>query len=54
MAGIGYDLTEHWKLDLGYNYVFYGDLTIGKTPDIDVEFKDIQGHNITLGTRYEF
>lgn len=54
MAGIGYDLTEHWKLDLGYNYVSYGDLKIGKTADIDVQLKDIEGHNITLGTRYEF
>lgn len=54
MVGIGYDLTEHWKLDLGYNYISYGDLSRGRTPDVDVQLNDIEGHNITLGTRYEF
>ncbi len=54
MAGINYDLTEHWKLDLGYNYISYGDLTLAETPDVSLKLKDIEGHQITLGTRYEF
>ncbi len=61
-AGIGYQLTENWTLDLGYRYLHLGDTRTGDIIAFDgtnnsynpLEFKDISSHDFMVGLRYSF
>lgn len=55
MAGVGYQLSSNFTLDLGYRYASLGDV---KTRDFDtgsgVEMESIGSHEVRLGVRYNF
>lgn len=61
-AGIGYQLTENWTVDLGYRYLNMGDGQTGDIINFDgtnfvnnpLEFKDVTSHDIMVGLRYRF
>ncbi len=61
-AGIGYDLTDHATLDLGYSYINLGDGRTGDLVPFDgpgiidnpMHFRDITSHDFKLGLRYKF
>jgi len=55
MAGLGYQLSSAFTLDLGYRYVSFGDVktrSYGDGTGIDVE--SIGAHEVRLGVRYNF
>jgi opacity protein-like surface antigen len=53
MAGVTYDLTSHWTLDLGYRYADLGRVrkNLGDGFKIKTSARD---HEIMFGARYEF
>jgi opacity protein-like surface antigen len=55
MAGVGYQLSSSFTLDLGYRYVSLGDV---KTRSYDngtgVDVESIGAHEVRLGVRYSF
>jgi opacity protein-like surface antigen len=55
MAGLGYQLSSNFTLDLGYRYVSLGDV---KTRSYDngagVDMESIGAHEVRLGVRYSF
>ncbi|MPR12014.1 porin family protein [Microvirga tunisiensis] len=55
MAGVGYQLSSNFTLDLGYRYVSLGDV---KTRSYDsgtgVDVESIGAHEVRLGVRYSF
>lgn len=52
-AGVGYNLTKNWKVDLGYRYMDMGEAEWGDK-DIAHLTGDIAAHEVLLGIRYEF
>lgn len=55
MAGVGYQLSNNFTLDLGYRYVSLGDVktrSYGDGTGVDVE--SIGAHEVRLGVRYVF
>jgi opacity protein-like surface antigen len=55
MAGVGYQLSSNFTLDLGYRYVSLGDVrtrSYGNGTGVDVE--SIGAHEVRLGVRYSF
>jgi opacity protein-like surface antigen len=55
MAGVGYQLSSNFTLDLGYRYVSLGDVktrTYDNGTGVDVE--SIGAHEVRLGVRYSF
>lgn len=56
-AGLGYRISNHAVLDLGYRYITYGDFDKEyRVPGVTYEKFDYKphAHEITLGLRYEF
>jgi opacity protein-like surface antigen len=48
-AGVGYDVSKNWTIDLGYRYFGTSD------PQFGNQFKaDFGSHNVSLGARYRF
>ena len=52
MAGVTYDLTSHWTLDLGYRYADLG--RVRKNYGDGVAKISARDHEIMFGARYEF
>jgi opacity protein-like surface antigen len=66
--GLGYDITDHLTLDLGYRFVYAGKVGLdhvssfgsiagpanGITVPVHALFKKLISHDITLGIRYTF
>lgn len=61
-AGVSYDLTQNWALDLGYRYLDMGeartgdDLTINGVSTVGgaTQHGDLQAHEVQVGLRYSF
>jgi opacity protein-like surface antigen len=58
-AGIAYDVTPNFTIELAYRYVDLGDATTGRFPDDQgacpcspVKFKDITSHDLRFGVRW--
>lgn len=55
MAGIGYQLSSSFTLDLGYRYVSLGDVkTRGYGGGAGADVESIGAHEVRLGVRYAF
>jgi opacity protein-like surface antigen len=63
MAGVAYDVTPNYKVELGYRYLNLGDVTSGgsvcgvancTTPTYFTRVKQIDSHEIRLGMRWMF
>lgn len=59
MAGTAWDISQDWKLDVGYRYLNFGEArssTQGSDGSIvpKVKAKDLEAHEIRVGFRYEF
>jgi opacity protein-like surface antigen len=55
MAGVGYQLSSNFTLDLGYRYVSLGDVkTRSYDSDTGVDVESIGAHEVRLGVRYSF
>lgn len=52
MAGLTYDVTSHWTLDLGYRYADLG--RVRKNYGDGVAKVNARDHEILFGVRYEF
>jgi opacity protein-like surface antigen len=59
MAGVGYDVNERLKLELGYRYLNMGKLTSGRSNcfgdpncNFTVSVKEIDAHDFRLGMRW--
>jgi opacity protein-like surface antigen len=60
-AGLSYDVTQNFTVDLAYRYLDIGDATSGKVHAYDgsstakgPEFNDIHSSDIMLGARWKF
>jgi len=61
-AGVGFEVTEAFTLELAYRYLDLGDAASGdliasdgtNTIDNPMEFEDITSHDVKLGVRYTF
>jgi outer membrane autotransporter protein len=57
-AGVGYDVSDNFTLDLGYRYADFGEGETGNVSDINnVSLKGearIVAHEVLFGLRYEF
>lgn len=57
-AGVGYDVTDNFTLDLGYRYADFGEGETGNVIDVsNVSLKGearIVAHEVLFGLRYEF
>ena len=58
MAGFAYDLSENWKLDVGYRWLTVGSVDVASTsnnPGIQTGFNSgtMDVHEIKVGLRYE-
>ena len=53
MAGLTYDVTSHWTLDLGYRYADLGRVR-KNFGDGEIAKVTARDHEILLGARYEF
>ncbi len=57
-AGVGFDLTQNWTVDLGYRFVGLGSVKSGKYTEPGMEFhaktKNLYQHQFALGVRYTF
>jgi len=51
-GGVGYTINERTTLDLGYRYLWLGDVEYG--PSADVTAFDHNAHEVLLGLRYHF
>jgi len=55
MAGLGYELSDSFTLDLGYRYISLGDVkTRGYGDGAGAEVESIGAHEIRIGLRYAF
>lgn len=55
MAGVGYQLSSSFTLDLGYRYISLGDVkTGGYDSGAGADVESIGAHEIRLGVRYAF
>ncbi|MEZ0172055.1 outer membrane protein [Microvirga sp. TS319] len=55
MAGIGYNLSDSFTLDLGYRYLSLGDVkTRGYAGGVGADVESIASHEVRLGVRYAF
>lgn len=52
-AGCAYRLTDNWKVEAGYRYVNLGKVVWGDSQS-QLTSKDITGHEVLLGLRYQF
>jgi opacity protein-like surface antigen len=61
-AGVGFDVTEQFTMELAYRYLHLGDGASGDLVAYDgtnnfdnpMEFEDISSHDVRLGMRYKF
>ena len=53
-AGVAYELTENWALDLGYRYADYGSYKKAFDGDDYKSKFSVQSHNVYFGARYTF
>lgn len=51
MGGVAYDLTDHWKVDVGYRFVNMGKIT-GVDRYNNVVSKDLISQQVRVGFRY--
>jgi opacity protein-like surface antigen len=60
MAGVGYNVTQNFKVELGYRYLNLGEGKLGRincicgTSAPGFKIKDIESHDIKLGMRWHF
>jgi len=55
MAGVGYQLSSNFTLDLGYRYISLGDVKTRSYDDgTGVKVDSIGAHEVRLGVRYNF
>ena len=55
MAGVGYQFSSNFTLDLGYRYVSLGDVKTRSYADgTGVDVGSIGAHEVRLGVRYDF
>lgn len=60
-AGVSYDVTERFSIDLAYRYTDLGDASSGRlkafdgSPSIDgIDFEDLESHDLMFGARWKF
>ena len=64
-AGLGYDITDHWTVDLGYRFVGLGSVKTGTyyepsgavpgtNDSVQMKSSDLRQHQVSLGVRYTF
>jgi Opacity protein and related surface antigens len=56
-AGVAYDITERWTVDLGYRYIDAGEASVSFSEGGDTWGKSkvkAQTHDVMLGVRYTF
>ena len=57
-AGLGYDLTENWTLDVGYRFVGLGSVKTKSYNDEDTSYygktNNLYQHQVAVGVRYTF
>ncbi len=57
-AGLGYDITDNWTVDLGYRFVGLGSVKTAKYHEgdewIQMKSSDLYQHQVALGIRYTF
>lgn len=60
-AGVGYAISDNWKLDLSYRYLDMGEARGGNTfingattLDIEATRFDLRAHEVMLGLQYQF
>ena len=53
-AGVGYSLTDHIIVDLGYRYTSFGDAKKYTSGTLNFQAKDLDSHEALLGLRYQF
>ncbi len=54
MAGLAYDITESWKIDLEYRYFHTRDTALKNDGGVDVNFDCNSNHSVIVGVRYLF
>jgi len=54
MAGLAYDITESWKMDLEYRYFHTRDTSFTNNSGVEVSFDCNSNHSIIMGVRYLF
>jgi len=54
MAGLAYDITESWKIDLEYRYFHTQDTTLKNDSGVGVNFDCNSNHSVIVGVRYLF
>ncbi|WP_288349154.1 outer membrane protein [uncultured Thalassospira sp.] len=60
-AGVGYAISDHWKLDLSYRYLDMGEVRGGDTyingataTKLEATRFDLRAHEILIGLQYQF
>ena len=53
MAGVTYDLTDSWLIDLGYRYIDFGEVNWRGMFGHPVESQDVKANEIFLGVRFQ-
>jgi opacity protein-like surface antigen len=55
MAGVGFDLSKRWQMDVGYRYQDLGRIEIGPFPDgVSLKSSDYTTHDLRLSLHYRF
>jgi OOP family OmpA-OmpF porin len=54
MAGLAYDITESWKIDLEYRYFHTQDTTLKNDSGVDGNLDCNSNHSVIVGVRYLF
>lgn len=52
MAGVSYDVTPNWTLDLNYRYLSLGDVQTNDQVGGLIDIEDIAAHEVRLGVRF--
>jgi opacity protein-like surface antigen len=53
MAGVTYDLTDRWLIDMGYRYIDFGEVYWRGMFGHPVESQDVKANEIFLGVRFQ-
>ena len=57
-AGLGYDFTENWTLDVGYRFAHLGSVKTKTYSDDESTYhgktSDLYQHQVAIGVRYTF
>ena len=54
MAGLAYAISNNVQIDLGYRYVNYGNVKSGTDSFGSMTFKNVAGHEVRVGLRWNF